>query len=252
MKIKICASVVVVVALLLLMRGGRFSVREERADGPAETVGLEIVSRSEDTPAAVDRGNSPGRTGPRSWSDQAVNPRPTNIHTRLVFSNAVADRVIVPGPFDHILGTQQYEEIAKRDFEEHAPSEPTLGKAKEMLEADVVSAERIYSAVRAVWEMRSEQNWWHREKIENQKQLDQDLTDLDVDQRYNTEERAFVRRALNEKAGIMAAMLKADAAWTIERTKATLQHLVGGVSEATFERFYSLEPRSHASTLRGE
>ncbi|MEI6358235.1 MAG: hypothetical protein WCP53_14205, partial [Verrucomicrobiota bacterium] len=115
-----------------------------------------------------------------------------------------------------------------------------------------VPAERIYSAVRAVWEMRSEQNWWHREKIENQKQLDQDLADLDVDQRYNSEERAFVRRALNEKAGIMAAMLKADEARTIEQTKATLQHLVGGVSETTFERFYSLEPRSPASTLRWE
>ena len=38
MKIKICASVVGIVALLLLMRGGRFSVREERAKGSAEAV----------------------------------------------------------------------------------------------------------------------------------------------------------------------------------------------------------------------
>ena len=252
MKLKVCASVVVIVAVLLLMRGGRFSVREERANGSAETVGLEIASRPEDTPADVHRGNPPGRIGPRPWSDKAANPRPTNIHTRLVFSNAVADRVIVPGPLDHILGTQQYEEIAKRDFEENAPSEPTLGKAKEILESDGVPTERIYSAVRTVWEMRSEQIWWHLEKVENQKQLERDLADLEVDPRYNNEERAFVHRALNEKAGIMAAMLKADEARTIERTKATLQHLVGGVSEATFERFYSLEPRSHASTLRME
>ena len=50
----------------------------------------------------------------------------------------------------------------------------------------------------------------------------------------------------------MDAMLKADAAWTIERTKTTLQGLVGGVSEATFERFYSLEPIAHALPLRAE
>lgn len=252
MNFKICAAVAVIAALLLLMRGGRFSIREERADGTAEPVGLEIVSPSEDTPAAVYRGNPPGQIGPRSWSDQAVNPRPTNIHTRLVLSNAVADRVIVPGPFDHILGTQQYEEIAKRDFEEHAPSEPTLGKAKEMLEADGVPAERVYSAVRAVWEMRSEQIGWRSREVENQKRSDRELANLEVDPRYDNNQRAFVRRALDEEARIMDAMLKADAAWTIERTKAKLQHLVGGVSEATFERFYSLEPRSHASTLRWE
>lgn len=252
MKLKVYASVVVIVAVLLLMRGGRFSVREERASGPAETVGLEVASRSENGPAAVHRRMPLGLIGPRPWSDQAATPRPTNIHTRLVLSNAVADRVIVPGPLDHILGTQQYEVIAKKDFEENAPSEPTLGKAKDILEADGVPTERIYSAVRAVWEMRSEQIGWRFKEVENQKRSDRDLADLEVDPRYDSEERAFIRRAFNEEARIMDAMLKADAAWTIERTKATLQHLVGGVSEATFERFYSLEPRSHASTLRGE
>ncbi len=140
--------------------------------------------------------------------------------------------------------------MSKRDFDDVSVVEPTMIRLKDMLEADGVPEERLYSAIRVVYEMRSTQLGLKQMEFEDKRSLNDALARLREDTIHSESDKALIRQERIDIADAEELARVVDVKDLVERVKAKLQILVGGVSEATFERFYSLEPRLHAGALR--
>jgi len=182
------------------------------------------------------------RTAPAVDPD-AVAALSSNKVFQLVYSNIVVKMVTVPGAMEKLVGTQEFEEMSKRDYEDKSAVDPALVRLKDMLEAEGVPDERLYSAIRVVYEMRSTQKGSRFLEFYDRQRHDVALIELKADTIHSEADKALIR---NEQVDFFNAdelAREVTAKEIVDRVKAKLQILTGGVSEATFERFYSLEPR---------
>jgi hypothetical protein len=182
------------------------------------------------------------RTAPAVDPD-AVAALSSNKVTHLVYSNIVVKMVTVPGAMEKLVGTQEFEEMSKRDYEDKSAVDPALVRLKDMLEAEGVPDERLYSAIRVVYEMRSTQKGSRFLEFYDRQRHDVALIELKADTIHSEADKALIR---NEQVDFFNAdelAREVTAKELVDRVKAKLHILTGGVSEATFERFYSLEPR---------
>ena len=182
------------------------------------------------------------RTAPAVDPD-AVAALSSNKVVHLVYSNIVVKLVTVPGAMEKLVGTQEFEEMSKRDYEDKSAVDPALVRLKDMLEAEGVPDERLYSAIRVVYEMRSTQKGERFLEFYDRQRHTDSLNRLAAETTFSEADKALIR---NEQVDFFNAdelAKEVTAKDVVDRVKAKLQILTGGVSEATFERFYSLEPR---------
>jgi hypothetical protein len=161
----------------------------------------------------------------------------------LVYSNVVVKMVTVPGSMEKLVGTQEFEEMSKRDYEDLSVVDPALVRLKDMLEAEGVPDERLYSAIRVVYEMRSTQKGLRFVEFDDRQRHTESLNRLAAETTLSEADKALIRNDRVDFFNADELAREVTAKDVVDRVKAKLQILTGGVSEATFERFYSLEPR---------
>ncbi len=182
------------------------------------------------------------RTAPAVDPD-AVAAISSNKVFHLVYSNIVVKIVNVPGAVEKLVGTQEFEEMSKRQYEDLSVVDPALVRLKDMLEAEGVPDERLYSAIRVVYEMRSTQKGERFLEFYDRERHNQALTELNAETTLSDADKALIRSDRVDFFNADELAREVTAKEVVDRVKAKLQILTGGVSEATFERFYSLEPR---------
>ena len=182
------------------------------------------------------------RTAPAVDPD-AVAALSSNKVFQLVYSNIVVKLVTVPGSMEKLVGTQEFEEMSKRQYEDLSVVDPALVRLKDMLEAEGVPDERLYSAIRVVYEMRSTQKGERFLEFYDRQRLTEALNELKAEATLSQADKVLLRNERMDFANADELAREVTSKDVVDRVKAKLQILTGGVSEATFERFYSLEPR---------
>ena len=182
------------------------------------------------------------RTAPAVDPD-AVAALSSNKVIHLVYSNIVVKMVTVPGSMEKLVGTQEFEEMSKRQYEDLSVVDPALVRLKDMLEAEGVPDERLYSAIRVVYEMRSTQKGERFLEFFDRQRHTEALNRLNAETTLSEADKALIRSDRSDFFNADELAREVTAKELVDRVKAKLQILTGGVSEATFERFYSLEPR---------
>ena len=111
------------------------------------------------------------------------------------------------------------------------------------MEAEGVPDERLYSAIRVVYEMRSTQKGERFLEFYDRQRHTQALNELRAETTFSEADKALIRSEQTDFFNADELAREVTAKDVVDRVKSKLQILTGGVSEATFERFYSLEPR---------
>ena len=133
--------------------------------------------------------------------------------------------------------------MSKRQYEDLSVVDPALVRLKDMLEAEGVPDERLYSAIRVVYEMRSTQKGERFLEFYDRQRHTQALNELRAETTFSEADKALIRSDRVDFFNADELAREVTAKEVVDRVKAKLHILTGGVSEATFERFYSLEPR---------
>lgn len=187
------------------------------------------------------------RTNPSVQSKGVSNP--TNSYT-LVYSNLTLTTVTVDSPLEKLIGTDEYESLAKRDFEENIPFEKKLNKIKEIIESERPDSGRIYSAVRMVYEMRSDVADNRKLRSELEHSTNARIREIDSDEKVPASERAMLIQSEVNQMNIQILSLEMGAKNSYERFLRQMVNLVGELNEATLDRLNAFEPQFSAKRLK--
>ena len=170
--------------------------------------------------------------------------------TTEVHSNATVTTVTIPSPMEKFIGTEKYEAIAKRDFETHVIHESKLKDIKAMIEVEHPKSARLYSAVRIVYEMRSDAFAKLHDVFALEEQIKNSIGEIDRDETLSAADKSTQLQAQIDRANLERKLLDTDARAFVERCRRQLDSLLGGVSTPLFERFYSFQPQFAAQPLQ--
>lgn len=168
----------------------------------------------------------------------------------LSHSNVTVTTFIDRGPMEKLIGTDDYENLARRDFEENVRFEPGLQRVKEIIESEKPGSNRVYSAVRMVYELRSETMESRRSRINLENEYNLKISTIGQEPSISEEEKARRMQSEIDEMNAQFLSLDQDARLNAERFRRNMVMLVGELEQATVERFYYLEPRMVAGPLR--
>jgi hypothetical protein len=174
---------------------------------------------------------------------------PTNSYT-LVYSNLTLTTVTVDSPLEKLIGTDEYEALAKKDFEENIPFEKKLNKIKDIIELESPDSGRIYSAVRMVYEMRSDVADNRKLRSELEHSTNERIREIDSDEKIPASERAMLIQSEVNQINIQTLSLEMGAKNSYERFLRQMVNLVGELNEATLDRLNAFEPQFSAKRLK--
>ncbi len=167
-------------------------------------------------------------------------------------SNVMVSTFIDRGPMEKLIGSDDYESLAKRDFEDNVRFEPGLQRVKEIIESEKPGSNRVYSAVRMVYELRSETMESRRSRINLENEYNLKISKIGQEPSISEEEKARRMQSEIDEMNAQFLSLDQDARLNLERFRRNMVMLIGELEQATVERFYYLEPRMVAGPLRPE
>jgi hypothetical protein len=167
-------------------------------------------------------------------------------------SNVMVSTFIDRGPMEKLIGSDDYESLAKRDFEDNVRFEPGLQRVKEIIESEKPGSNRVYSAVRMVYELRSETMESRRSRINLENEYNLKISKIGQEPSISEDEKARRMQSEIDEMNAQFLSLDQDARLNAERFRRNMVILVGELEQATVERFYYLEPRMVAGPLRPE
>jgi hypothetical protein len=230
--------VLVIGMLLLSPRAGHVSEAEATLGRPSRTqIATSPTSAVQTTPTR--------RHLPRPFRVEY----PENFVTRttngyiITYSNIVIRTAVVAGPMEKFIGSDYYEKIARQDFDESVGSETHLRKIRDLIESDRPGSDRLFSAVRLVYEMRADVLDMRHDRSELEFSTNARIGQLQADSSLSPEERE--RQILSAMNNLNAGKIAQDVEQR-ERYDRFLSHLtalVGELSESTMERFAAFDPQ---------
>ena len=180
-------------------------------------------------------------TSPNS-SQENQTPPSTNNYT-ITHSNVVVKVVTVDGPMESLIGTAQYELLAKNDFDDSVKYEPYLTRIRDLIESERPGSGRLYSAIRIVYETRVDVLDMRHKLFDLEFTSNATIGQIQSDSNLTEEEKkSRIQDAINN----MNAQRMAYDVEARDNSNRLLRHmktLVGELSEATLERFSAFEPR---------
>ena len=161
----------------------------------------------------------------------------------LTHSNITLTSVMVEGPMEKMIGTERFETLAKKAYEESLGNEPKLAKIKAILEAEKPDTDRLYSAIHLVYALRADvQDSRHRKFSEEQAQAAR-IGEIQGDTKLSESERSMMIQSEVNHFNLWKQAFEVDAQNREERFLRHMVSLVGELSEATLERLNSFEPQ---------
>ena len=177
--------------------------------------------------------------------------RETN-HYTVIHSNIFINTVTVDGPMEYLIGTDQYELLAKNDYDSNVVFETHLRKIRDSIEAERPGSGRLYSAVRIVYETRADVMDMRHKLFDLEFTSSARIGRIQGNSSLSDEEKKNqIQTEINDiNAQRMAYDLEAKNDY--DRFLRHMKTLVGELSEATLERFYAFEPRFSPQRFRTE
>jgi hypothetical protein len=151
---------------------------------------------------------------------------------------------------EKLIGTDEYEALAKKDFEENIPFEKKLNKIRDIIELESPDSGRIYSAVRMVYEMRSDVADNRKLRSELEHSTNERIREIDSDEKIPASERAMLIQSEVNQINIQTLSLEMGAKNSYERFLRQMVNLVGELNEATLDRLNAFEPQFSAKRLK--
>ena len=153
---------------------------------------------------------------------------------------------------EYLIGTEQYELLAKNDYDSNVEFEKHLKKIRDLIESERPGSGRLYSAVRIVYETRADVMDMRHKLFDLEFTSSARIGQIQGDSGLSAEEKKTqIQTEINDiNAQRMAYDVEAKNDY--DRFLRHMKSLVGELSEATLERFYAFEPRFSPPRLRPE
>jgi hypothetical protein len=153
---------------------------------------------------------------------------------------------------EYLIGTDQYELLAKHDYDSNVEFEVQLRKIRDLIEAERPDSGRLYSAVRIVYETRADVMDMRRKLFDLEFTSSARIGRIQGDPYFSSEEKK--KQIQTEINDINAQRMAYDveAKNDNDRFLRHMKSLVGELSEATLERFCAFEPRFSPQRFRPE
>lgn len=168
----------------------------------------------------------------------------------IVHSNITITTVVVDGPMEQFIGTDQYELMAKSDFESNVDFETYLKRVRDLIESEKPGSARIYSAVRMVYEMRANVMDMRHDIFDLDFTYNAKIGQIQADSTLSPEEKETRAQSELNNLNAQRISLDVDARNNYERFLKHMTSLIGEPSDAMLERFYAFEPRFSPRPLR--
>jgi hypothetical protein len=166
----------------------------------------------------------------------------SNAYT-LTYSNITLTSVIVEGPMEKMIGTERFEELARKAYEESLQHEPKLAKIRAILESEKPDTDRLYSAIHLVYALRADVQDSRYRKFSEERDQAARIGELQSDAKLSDAERASLIQSEVNHFNLWKQAFDLDARNRDERFLRHMVSLVGELSEATLERLNSFEPQ---------
>jgi hypothetical protein len=184
---------------------------------------------------------------PLTLSD--LTPGSTNSYT-FVHSNIIVSTVSIESPMEKWIGTDQYELLAKSDYESNVESEPYLRKIHDLIESERPGSERLYSAIRMVYEMRADVLEKRRDLFDLEYSSNATLARIRADPVFPAGDKQSRLEVEINDMNAEKIRIGTESRRNYDRFLKQMGALLGELSEATMERFAAFEPRFSPRPLR--
>ena len=167
-----------------------------------------------------------------------------------VHSNVVVSTVSVESPMEKWIGTDQYELLAKKDYDSTVEFEPYLKKVHDLIESERPGSERLFSAIRMVYEMRADVLEKRRDLFDLEYSFNAKMGRIRADASFPARDK---QSRLDVEINDMNAekiRIGVESRRNYDRFLKQMNALVGELNEATIERFAAFEPRFAPRPLR--